>query len=124
MKAKKKQTKQYSVKQIRLAGEHIKKYREEKGNTQIGFIMDVKDAYPEARISTATLYRWESGKKQVPEKMAEILHKMTGIIKEYWLGETECQTAEDYQKECVKSGIYSDDEYYDPVQTAAILQYG
>lgn len=122
MKEKKKQTKQYSVKQMRLAGEHIKKYRKEKNVSRDIFAMKVKDAYPEAHISTATLYRWESGQKQVPDKMAEILHKMTGIIKEYWLGKTECQTDEDYHKECVESGIYFDDEYYDPVQVAAMAR--
>ena len=98
----KKDMSQEAVQRRKKAGERLKMLRQ-------GKIVTPKpteqlsqrklSAYLNRDISCVRAY--ESG-VGIPEEIAEKLERLTGIIKEYWLGSTDTLTWTDYQAEIVE----------------------
>ena len=49
--------------------------------------------------------RYERMECSVSDRAAKAFMRISGYIEEYWLGETECKTVEDYDVECENAGL-------------------
>lgn len=84
-----------STKQKSVSAERLISFRE----TSTPKKMTQADLAELLEVDVSTIKRWEGGPGiSVPK--AKILAEKTGVIKEYWLGATECKTQEDFDDEC------------------------
>ncbi|MCD7743999.1 MAG: helix-turn-helix transcriptional regulator [Lachnospiraceae bacterium] len=76
-----------------LSSKHLKDYRKNDRN------MTQEQFADEMNCATVTLGRYERGEYKIPDDIIEKLSFMSGWIKEYWQGLTDCKTTEEYEKE-------------------------
>lgn len=74
----------------KLIGQQLSAFREHKNLTQA-------DLAEELDTSVSTVQRYEYGTTQISQDNAEKLEILTGIIKEYWRGESDYCDRESYQ---------------------------
>ena len=79
---KKKELTSEDIEEQNLAASHLKELRKTLKWTQ-------EKLAGKLFVDVSTLRRWESGRWAVPSSAASQLEKMTGFIKEYWMGKTE-----------------------------------
>lgn len=98
-----------AIKQRQLAGEHIRKFRKEVCDMNREEFTGENEGFAGVKgviyTTPQELGRWERGEIEVPDNVAEKLSEITGVIKEYWLGITECKTRIEYDDECDPLGL-------------------
>ena len=76
-------------------GEELKSLRLSLGYTQEEMGRDFLDN----RASVPKIRRWEKGRVDLPMDASLLLERKTGVIREYWSGETEIKNREEYEEQ-------------------------
>ena len=83
---------EYAIHCRQCIGQRLKIWRESRKLTQEALVDLLGDGF-----SVPTLQRYEGGKTVIPPKKAKKLEALTGVIKEFWTGETVAETKEFYE---------------------------
>lgn len=95
---KKKELTEEVVNRRKRIGEELKSLRLSKGYTQ----KQMGDEFfrdKDYSVSVPTIRRWEKGEVDLPNPAINILQNKTGVIWEYWSGETQIKSREEYEKQ-------------------------